>query len=292
MKVTILTPTYNRLNTLPRLYDSLLKQTSKEFEWLIIDDGSKDNTKNYVNNIIKENKITIKYFYKNNGGKHRALNYGINKAINELIFFVDSDDWLKEDAVEQILYYGEKYKNNPKVACLSFHRAYPNMEISGPHYKQKEFISNYVDYRINEHVIGEGSEVVFADKLKEFPFLEIEGENFLSEGYLWIKMGMKYDTVYIDKAIYYFEYLQDGLTKNILKIKGKNPKGCVEVYKLYFNKNIKLIPKTKAMIKYINYSKIAKYTIKKSYKDCKSKLLFILVYPLGFLYYLSNKKYI
>lgn len=287
MNVTILTPTYNRVNTLSKLYESLLTQTSKNFEWLIVDDGSTDNTTNYVNKIVKEKKIKIRYYKKENGGKHRAINYALNYIKNELTFIVDSDDWLTKDSIETILFYAEKYKSNKKIACFSFHRSFPNGEISGPQYKENEFISNYIKYRINEHITGEGAEVVFTEKLKEFPFIEIENEKFLSEGYLWIKMAYKYDTVYIDKSIYIFDYLVDGLTRNIYKIRIKNPKGCVEVSKLYFTNKVKLIPKIKAMIKYISYSKFAGYKASKIFRECNCKALFIMIYFIGWIYYLN-----
>lgn len=290
MEITILTPTYNRVKMLPKLYKSLLNQTSKRFEWLIIDDGSTDDTLGYINEIIKEKKINIRYYKKNNGGKHRAINYAMNFIKNDLTFIVDSDDWLINDAVEKILFYAKKYEDNKNIACFSFHRSFPNNVISGPHYKEKEFISNYIEYRINEHVRGEGAEVVFTNKLKEFPFIEIDGENFLSEGYLWISMAYKYQTVYIDESIYMFDYLEDGLTKNINKIRIKNPKGCVEVSKLYFNNSVKLIPKIKAIIKYIAYSKFAKYKMFKTFRECHCKILFLIFYLTGFFYYLNLRK--
>ena len=289
MKVSILTPTFNRGKLLYKLYNSLINQSNKNFEWVVIDDGSTDNTKQVINKYISDNKISIKYFYKNNGGKHKAINYGMQYINSELTFIVDSDDWLTVDAIEKILFYGEKYKNNTKIACFSFHKAYSNGNISGPHYRNNEFVDNYIKYRINEHIPGESAEVVYTEKLKEFPFPEIDEEKFLSEGYLWFKMGMKYDTVYIDYTIYNFEYLQDGLTNNILRVKANNPKGCVEVYKLYFTKSVKILPKIKAMIKYIAYSKLAKYSIKKMYDDCDDKILFIIIFIFGNIYYIKNR---
>ena len=108
MKITVLTPTYNRAHTLGRLYKSLVNQTVKEFEWLIIDDGSTDNTKQTVETFKNDNKISIKYVEQENGGKHRALNNGVKLVDNELVFFVDSDDWLEKDAIEKIIKYGMK----------------------------------------------------------------------------------------------------------------------------------------------------------------------------------------
>lgn len=285
MDLTILTPCYNRAYSISKLYDSLCRQSSGSFEWLVVDDGSTDITKELITKYKEEAKIKIEYVYQRNGGKHRALNNGIKRIKSKLTIIVDSDDWLAEDAVETILEYGEKYSNNNSIACISFHKMFSNGMISGPNYKKKEFIDNLISYRINKHVVGEGAEVFYTEKLKEFPFLEIPGERFLSEGYSWLRMALKYDTVYVDKAIYIFDYLPDGLTKNIKKLRRNNPKGCVEVSKIYFNKKFALLPKIKAMLRYIVYGKFANYDYSKMYKETKCKLLFALMYPFGYIYF-------
>ena len=285
MDLTILTPSYNRAYSISNLYISLCKQSSKSFEWLVVDDGSTDNTKEIISKYKKEGKIKIEYVYQQNGGKHRALNNGIKRIKNKMTIIVDSDDWLTEDAVETILKYGEKYANSKNIACISFHRMFPNGEISGPNYKKEEFVDNLISYRINKHIIGEGAEVFYTEKLKEFLFLEIPGERFLSEGYSWLKMALKYDTAYINKAIYIFDYLPDGLTKNIKKLRRNNPKGCMEVSKIYFNKKFSFRPKIKAMVKYIAYGKVANYNFFKMYKEIDYRLLFIIMYPIGVIYY-------
>ena len=92
--ITVFTPTYNRAYSLPRLYESLQKQTFKDFEWLIVDDGSTDNTVDMVTGWSKEGKLTIRYIQMTNGGKHRAINKGVALAKGKLFFIVDSDDWL------------------------------------------------------------------------------------------------------------------------------------------------------------------------------------------------------
>ena len=99
MKVTVLTPTFNRAHTLDKLYRSLICQTCADFEWMIVDDGSTDNTKDLIESYIRENNFKISYYYKQNGGKHRALNYGIKNVDSELTFVVDSDDWLTPNAI-------------------------------------------------------------------------------------------------------------------------------------------------------------------------------------------------
>ena len=109
MKVTILTPTFNRKDNLIKLYNSLLEQKNNNFEWVIVDDGSTDGTEMKVKEFIKENKIKIIYYMKENGGKHTALNFGISKIDTDLTFIVDSDDWLKDNAIDEILSIHSKY---------------------------------------------------------------------------------------------------------------------------------------------------------------------------------------
>ena len=90
--VSIITPSYNRANLLPKAYESLKKQTSKDFEWIVVDDGSKDNTDEVVQKFISENQIEIKFIKKENGGKHTAVNRGVKEACGELVLILDSDD--------------------------------------------------------------------------------------------------------------------------------------------------------------------------------------------------------
>lgn len=291
MQVAILTPTYNRAHTLPRLYDSLLAQTDKNFVWYVIDDGSTDDTKKLIERYRKEKRVKIKYYYKKNGGKHRALNFGAEKIYEELIFMVDSDDWLRPNAIEKILKIYSKYKNRDDIAVFSFHKEYSNGQLSGPHYKQKIFIDNHIDYRINHHIKGENAEVVKAKCFKEFPFPEIKGEKFLSEGYLWINLAKKYNTVYVDEPIYVFDYLDDGLTKNLNKLRFCNPKGVVLEQKMCFDKRFAIIPRIKATLRYAAYGKIANYSVKKLLKETDNKLLFMLFYVPSLLYYLRCKEY-
>ena len=184
MKITVFTPTYNRGYLLDKLYESLLKQTNTDFEWLIIDDGSNDNTSNIINKFIDDDKIRIRYFYQENGGKHRAINKGLDIAEGELFFIVDSDDTLIPTAIELVL---EKYKsveNCPEFAGISFNRGYSEKEIIG-----KTFSSEFMDCtnleRGKNNILGDKSEIYRTEILRNIKFPEIEGENFMSEIVLW-----------------------------------------------------------------------------------------------------------
>ena len=112
MEVTIFTPAYNRGDTLSRLYESLKKQSNKSFQWVVVDDGSVDNTRELIESWKKENILNIIYVYQENSGKMRAINRGVEFAEGEFFFIVDSDDYITEDAVETIILEGEKLPKN------------------------------------------------------------------------------------------------------------------------------------------------------------------------------------
>ena len=223
MKITVFTPTYNRGYLLDKLYDSLLKQTNTDFEWLIIDDGSNDNTSNIINKFIDDDKIRIRYFYQENGGKHRAINKGLDIAEGELFFIVDSDDTLIPTAIELVL---EKYKsveNCPEFAGISFNRGYSEKEIIG-----KTFSSEFMDCtnleRGKNNILGDKSEIYRTEILRNIKFPEIEGENFMSEIVLWNEVARQgYKLRWYNEIIYICNYLEDGLTVNRDSIYLNNP---------------------------------------------------------------------
>ena len=214
MKITVFTPTYNRGYLLDKLYKSLLKQTNTDFEWLIIDDGSNDNTSSIINKFIDDDKIRIRYFYQENGGKHRAINKGLDFAEGELFFIVDSDDTLIPTAIELVL---EKYKsveNCPEFAGISFNKGYSEKEIVG-----ETFSSEFKDCtnleRGRNNILGDKSEIYRTEILRNIKFPEIEGENFMSEIVLWNEVARQgYKLRWYNEIIYICNYLEDGLTVN------------------------------------------------------------------------------
>ena len=129
--LTVFTPSYNRAYTLHKCYESLLRQTSKDFTWLIVDDGSSDNTKELVDSWINENKIEINYIYQENQGMHGAHNTAYKNIKTELNVCIDSDDYMPNDAVEKIKETWEKIKDNEKISGIAGLDAYKNGDIIG-----------------------------------------------------------------------------------------------------------------------------------------------------------------
>lgn len=227
-KVTIFTSTFNRAYILPDLYQSLLNQSEKSFEWLVINDGSKDNTDGLLNEWILESKIAIQYIkLENNLGIANAMNIGIAKAKGKLFFKVDSDDVIEADAIKNILDFEKTIpdKDKKKYAGVSGMRFYENGKNVGFEWK---FSNNYVDATNFERkklkLSGDKAEAYYTEVLREYgPFPKFEGEKYAFEGILWDRIahaGLKIR--WFKNKIYKCEYLSDGETNNYFKNCRKN----------------------------------------------------------------------
>lgn len=215
--VTIFTPTYNRSALLNRLYKSLLTQTSKSFEWLIVDDGSTDDTESVVNELAASGHFPIKYIKKANGGKHSAINVGVQNAGGELFFIVDSDDSLTADAVQWIEEEFEKVRGNDEIAGIVGQKISPDGRVNGQESNDGTMDVDALTLRYKFNGTGDHAEVFRTSILKQYPFPEVEGERFVAESLVWNRIALKYKMRYIAHPIYIFEYLPDGLTNNILR---------------------------------------------------------------------------
>ncbi|MDF2608754.1 MAG: pglI 2 [Lachnospiraceae bacterium] len=297
MFLTILTPTYNRKDKLTKLYTSLCKQTNKDFVWLIVDDGSTDCTDDLVNKFNKEKRIHIKYYWKVNGGKHTALNEGIFKVQTPLVFVVDSDDWLVDEAVEQIFQVHKKFDNFKEICGYSFMRMFSNGMVNGKCLKSDCVVDDYINIRINGNDINsDKAEVWKIENLREYPFPEFYSEKFLGEDTVWIQMAMKYKMVFLNIPIYFSDYLNDGLTKNRRKNNIQSPNGCL--FRAYISltacksRKIKFIFFLKVLLQYQVYGKFAHKSFYELYKNSIYKGWFLVTSPGAYgLYAYWNRKY-
>lgn len=286
-KITIITPTYNRAELLKRLYKSLKDQTNFDFEWLIVDDGSTDDTEGIIQEFQKENVFIIRYIKQKNGGKHRALNAGIRLIETELTFIVDSDDYLPTDAVSIILQYHERYKGNRNLCGYSFLRCYEDGRVNTAYFSKDEEIATFREIRINGNIGGDKAEVFLTSILRKYPFPEFEGERFLPEDVVWIRMSGPYQMVHINKCIYISEYLEGGLTKIGRSMKIYSPRGMIERSRAYLNDDKVCIKvKLKMMVLYLVYGRFANIQYKELIKKVNQKGLFLLLLlPSQLIYY-------
>jgi glycosyltransferase involved in cell wall biosynthesis len=282
MTVTVLTPTFNRGGRLQSLWNSLQKQTVKDFEWLVVDDGSTDGTKDLITQLQEKSDFPIRYIYKSNGGKHTALNVGIQTICSELIFIVDSDDCVTDDAVESILKIHKKYRSQNNICGYAFLRAFPDGKVNGKKFDVDEKIGSYIDVRVNGDDTGADKAEVFKTHcLKEFPFPEYPNEKFLGEDLVWVRMARKYEMVHINKAIYIGNYLEDGLTNNRRKHNIASPIGCMHRAEEFMEPDLKTRYRIKGGLQYIVYGRFAGVKVVDLIRKSRHKVLATVCTPGG-----------
>lgn len=227
--LTIFTPTFNRAYCLGQLYDSLLRQTSKNFCWLIVDDGSTDNTKELVLSWQKEGKVPIEYHWQKNRGKMRAHNYGVTLTQTELFMCCDSDDYLTDDAVEKICRAWASYME-PRESISGImgprcvYKGTVKMENSLP--LQNEAMTLW-DFTHRRGHVKETFLVFVTEIIRQYPFPVQPGETFIPEGYTYNQLDDYYKMIPLKEELMICHYLSDGYTLGDgLKRMKNNPKGC------------------------------------------------------------------
>lgn len=224
-RLTIFTPAYNRAYILPELYKSLLAQTSKDFEWVIVDDGSTDDTRAIVEDWIREDKITIRYYYQENSGKQIAMNLGAEKCRTELFDCVDSDDHMVPDAVEHILKFWNEHHDDSVAGIVSLRGKNEKDSITGKFLpegiEQCHFMELYEKY----HFTGDTNLIYRTDLIRQFPYEVFPGEKFIGEAAQYLKIDDSYKMLLMNRITVICEYLSDGYSKNVYSLLKKNPKG-------------------------------------------------------------------
>lgn len=291
MKLTILTPTYNRRKELRNLYLSLCGQTCNNFEWIIVDDGSQDETEKEVRNWSTEHKISINYIKKENGGKHTALNVGVQQVKTEWTFIVDSDDSLTENAIE--IFYDKlvQLPNNNNICGMAFLRkSKEGKYLTNKLVPYDGLIEDFCKCRYERGIKGDMAEIWKTSCLEEFPFPVFVKEHFLSEDVVWIKMAQKYQMIFYNQAIYISDYLDGGLTKTRREINVKSPLGCMYRGEVQLDANLPIKYKIRAMLYYSVYGQFAGFTVTKLLKKSKHKILYIVCLPISKVLYTNWRK--
>ena len=223
--VTVFTPTYNRAYILGDLYHSLQRQTCMDFEWLIVDDGSADDTKALVASWQGEkNPFPIRYVYQKNGGKCRAINRGLKEADGRLFFTVDSDDYLTDDAIEKVIRWdGELPKDGHFCGYVG------NRGITPTQTPNRLFPGGYLDGTAldrYDQVDGERAFVFYTEIHRKYLYPEFPGEKFLTEAVTWDLMAHDgYKMRFYNDIIWIWEYKDDGLTRAGYRVFLENPQG-------------------------------------------------------------------
>lgn len=260
--LSIITPSYNREGCLHKVFSSLASQTLQSFEWIVVDDGSTDETKQAISFFQEKKLFPIHYIYKENGGKHTAVNLGIKHAEGELTLILDSDDELPQNAVETIVRRWEEMQQSlssdsmQTMGGLAFCMAHRDGQSI-----TKMLHSQYIlpidaceiDLRYKYGIQGDICEVFRTDVLREFPFPEISGEKFCPEQLVWFRIAQRYKIRMYGDVLYMRDYLDGGLTDNIVRIRMNSPVATCMTYAEMLNYHIPIYQKAKAAINFFRF---------------------------------------
>jgi glycosyltransferase involved in cell wall biosynthesis len=288
---TVFTPAYNRANLLPRVCQSLRQQTFTDFEWLIVDDGSTDNTREVVAGFQPVSPRPIRYLWKQNGGKHTALNLAVREAKGVLFTVVDSDDWLKPDALERMKHHWDsvpsELRSRFKGVCGLF--AYESGHIVGDRFPADPLDSDDLELRYRYRVRGDKIGCMRLEVMREFPFPENldeqpdGGAGFVSESLVWNRMALMYRTRYINEVFGIKQYQQGGLTDKAKLIKVRNSRASLLVVKELISCG-RPLPWKEAIRAYSNYVRRSleqRIPICKQLSYVPQKALFLACLPIG-----------
>lgn len=293
LKLTIITPCFNRKARMKTLLESLEQQTIFNFQWLVIDDGSTDGTREWFNQLDKASySFEIDYYYKKNGGKHTALNYSHQFIKGKYIVIVDSDDRLVNNAVETILKYWRKYESNPQIGGITFQKG----ELRN-HQKFDDKIDGVKESTFsamtNAGMSGDHCETFRTSLFSEHNFPVFENEKFVAEGAMWYFITRNYHVVYVDDVIYLAEYLDGGLTKSGRKLRVSNPKGSRWHARAFLDSDFNFRIRIKNSLLFNTYSHFIGENYSKAISTTTNSrfILTISWLPSYCLYYSWKKKY-
>ncbi|WNB92459.1 glycosyltransferase family 2 protein [Bacillus sp. NEB1478] len=288
-QLTVFTPTFNRAYCLNKCYESLKQQTSKDFIWLVIDDGSTDDTKDLVQSWIDEKAIQISYHWQKNQGMHGAHNTAYELIETELNVCIDSDDYMPEDAVEKILTFWNKYGSDQVSGIIALDSDTENQIIGSKlpdHIKHSTLFDLY-----NKHSVTGDKKLVYRSELaKKNPYPVFENEKYVGLAYKYYMLDKEFNMLLMNEVLCCVEYLPDGSSLNMMNQYRRNPRGFA-----FYRKELMKLPFASLSFKFrqaIHF--VSSNLLMKNWKflnDTPRKDLTILAIPFGFLLYLyiSNK---
>lgn len=284
---SVVTPTYNRDKLLSRVYDSLQQQDFKDFEWIVIDDGSTDMTEDLIEGFSKNSSFNVIYIKTPNKGKANALNESLKYCSGLLYLVFDSDDWCDRDALSSLfleyvaLSKRQDFIKYGALSCLKRHRSGFNV---GDNYDNlSKYGLSYID-RVNKRIKGDKWECLVFDIIKNIRYPVQDGDSYMAPGYVWLILaGLGYKTVFINKQLSTIEYQNDGISKNNFSNRYKSSKSSLLYYKCVFNqKGLSFFSKARYYINYLRFSFHANERVSFDFP-------YFILYPISLLMYLRDK---
>lgn len=284
MKLTIFTPTYNRADKLNKVYNSLVKQDCIDFEWLIIDDGSSDNTEEVVNSFISEAPFIIRYFKKTNGGKHTAHNMALELASGKYFMCLDSDDYLADNILKELSM--SLCKLSFSEGLIAYKSDIDGRLLSSEFPENIELVTTF-ELTSKYNCRGEFVLIYPTEILGLYPFPVYDNERFITECVLYDRLDAVCKMQFLRKTLMICEYQVDGYSQNLNKIMKENPMG----YCMYFMQRIDL--QDDLIKKLIYAAKYWSFRIFSRNNKCKymgkNNVLTLVALPIGCLFWLYYK---
>ncbi|MDO6802843.1 glycosyltransferase family 2 protein [Wenyingzhuangia sp. 1_MG-2023] len=286
-RITVFVPTYNRAKLLPTLLNSLATQDFKQFELLVIDDGSTDDTKTLIDEWILKDKFKINYVYQENAGKHDAYNRGIKEVNTELFVEIDSDDYFLPNALSSVIKAWDNNKNE-EVGSLQYLCQYEDGRLIGDRFVKT--ISNNYEIRKVDKIRGDKGMVYESSRLKEFSLPEdIKGENIIIS-ILHNRVSSKYKVLCLNEILVVKDYLEGGITSNLRKKTKPRCQSFAVQYNEFNYFDISLVKYIHYNSKYVKNALMAKKTIKEIFNNAiNRKGIFVLSFVHGYLAYLAKR---
>lgn len=279
--ITVFTPTYNRAYCLGNLYRSLCKQNTRDFEWLIIDDGSTDGTAELVQTWISQDIVDIRYLRKDNGGMHTGHNLAYENINTELNMCVDSDDFLPDGALRKIIEFWGEFKK-PNWAGLIGLDAYKDGTIVGTSFPEHLTECKYSQLKSRYGVVGDKKFIYRTDVMKKSPpYPVFPGEKFVPLGYKYLLIDQEYDLGIINEILCIVEYMPDGSTKNIFRQYLQNPEGFAYERKIRMRLAYSIKERFKNAIHYVSCSILTRNS--RFLAESPSRLMTLGAVPFGLL---------
>ena len=288
--LTIFTPSYNRAHTLPRTYASLIDQTCKDFTWLIVDDGSIDNTNELVKGWVAEGKIPIQYIYQENQGMHGAHNTAYKNIYTELNVCIDSDDYMPNDAVEKIVSFWKKEGSSKYAGIIGLDIAEGGGVIGSgfPLGLKETTLHSY--YATGGK--GDKKLVYRTDVINSYPeYPRFPGERYFSLGYKYRLIDEDYKLLVLNEPLVIVDYQAGGSSHNMWKQYWNNPKGFMFLRKEHMRLNKSLLSKYRSCIHYVSHCIRAAQMGKLLSNPCPFLTLFAIV-PGVALFYVTKRNVI
>ena len=254
--LTVFTPAYNRAHTIGRTYESLCRQTNRDFCWLIVDDGSTDNTRQLVEGWIAEGRIPIRYIYQQNQGMHGAHNTAYRNIDTLLNTCIDSDDYMPDDAVDKILNCWNEC-GSEKVAGIIGLDVTEDGRVIGTRFPEGMTTTTLQGF-YSAGGKGDKKMVYRTNVIKRYPEYPLfEGERYVGLAYKYMLIDQDYELITINEPLVVVEYQQDGSSFNMFKQYWNNPRGFAFYRKAEMKTTKSLKRKLKVCAHYVSSSIIS-----------------------------------